>query len=163
MFWGIVSSVLSVFNTFAYQRAIFSGIELGFGALFRAFYNNSFASILLLGLWAVAFPFGGFVSLDLSPYFSDPILLLLGVTASLAGIGSSLAGQYAYSNERAGVLAAYSETGRLLTIVAGFFIFTNSSIVSFVSALIAVFAIVGLSVDFRSFSVNRYCAVLAAA
>lgn len=110
MFWGIISSVLSVFNTFAYQRAILSGVAFGAKPLFRTFYNNFVVIALLLALWAVAYPFGDFVSLDLSAYFSDPTVFVLAATASLAGIGASLAGQYAYSNERAGVLAAYSET-----------------------------------------------------
>ena len=60
------------------------------------------------------------------------------------------------------MLAPYSETGRLLTIVGGFFIFANQSAVPFVSAIVAVLAIVACSVDFKSLSVNRYCAVLAA-
>ena len=162
MFWGIVSSVLSVLNTFAYQRAISAGVAMGAKPLFRTFYNNVVVIAIILALFAVAAPFGDFVSLDFRPYFREPLLLALAAGASLAGIGASLAGQYAYSNERAGVLAPYSETGRLLTIVGGFFIFANQSYVPFTSAIVAVLAIVACSIDFKSLSVNRYCAVLAA-
>lgn len=86
MFWGIVSSVLAVFNTFAYQRAILSGVAFGAKPLFRTFYNNFVVIVLLLSLWLAAYPFGDFVSLDLSAYFTDPMLFFLAATASLAGI-----------------------------------------------------------------------------
>lgn len=158
MFWGIVSSVLSVLNTFAYRKAVLAGVAMGARPLFRTFFNNAVV-LAILGA-AVFFPktFG----IDFSPYVSEPSVFLLAVTASVAGIGSSLAGQYAYANERAGTLAPFSETGRLLTVVAGFFLFAGSSVGSFVSALVAIFALVAFSVDFRSFSMNRYCVVLAA-
>lgn len=101
MFWGIVSSVLSVINTFAYQRAISAGVAMGAKPLFRTFYNNVVVIAIILALFVVAMPFGDFVSLDFRPYFREPLLLALATGASLAGIGASLAGQYAYSNERA--------------------------------------------------------------
>lgn len=162
MFWGIVSSVLSVLNTFAYQRAISAGLAMNSRPLFRTFMNNAVVIAIVAALFLVTKPFGDFVAVDFSPYFANPVYLFLALGASAAGIGASLAGQYAYSNERAGVLAPFSETGRLLTVVAGFFLFAGSSIVAFASALVAVFSILAFSVDFRSFSVNRYCAVLAA-
>ncbi len=90
---------------------------MGARPLFRTFYNNFIVVAIVLALFAIGKPFGNFAALDFSPYVSEPLLLLLAAGASLAGIGSSLAGQYAYSNERAGVLAPYSETGRLFTIV----------------------------------------------
>lgn len=90
---------------------------MGAKPLFRTFYNNFVVIAIVLALFVVGKPFGNFAALDFSPYVREPLLFALAVGASLAGIGASLAGQYAYSNERAGVLAPYSETGRLLTIV----------------------------------------------
>lgn len=162
MFWGFVSSVLSVLNTFAYQRAISAGLAFGAKPLFRTFLNNLLVIAIVVAVWAVSAPFSWAVSADMSPYFENLALLFFGVLASVSGILSSLAGQYAYANEKAGVLAPYSETGRLLTVVLGFFLFSNSPLVTLVSALVAIFAILVFSVDFRSLSVNRYCAVLAA-
>lgn len=162
MFWGLVSSVLSVLNTFAYQRAISAGLALGANSMFRVFFNNVIVILLVVAAWAGSAPFSWTVSADLSPYFSRLDLLFFGVLASVSGILSSSAGQYAYANEKAGTLAPYSETGRLLTVVLGFFLFSNSPLVTLVSALVAIFAILVFSVDFRSLSVNRYCAVLAA-
>ncbi len=162
MFWGIVSSIFSAVNTLTYQKSIVVGISLGAGLLFRTFYYNAVAAVLVVLIFAVSFPFSDFASIDFSPYFSDWTVLLLAVSASLAGIGATLAGQYAYANERAGVLAPYSEAGRLFTILFGFFIFSNSSWITFLSAMVAVLAIVGFSIDFRSFSINRYSAILAA-
>lgn len=92
-----------------YQKSIIVGTSLGAGLLFRTFYYNAVAAVLVALIFAASFPFSNFASVDLSPYFSDWTVLLLAVSASLAGIGATLAGQYAYANERAGVLAPYSE------------------------------------------------------
>ncbi|MDQ1343707.1 MAG: hypothetical protein QG650_427 [Patescibacteria group bacterium] len=161
MFWGIVSSVLSVFNTFAYQRAISAGIAVGASMMFRTFYNNAVVIPLIAAILLVASPFSNFANVDFGPYLSAPLIPFLAVGASFAGIVCSLVGQYVYANEKAGVLAPYNETGRLFTIVAGFFLFADSSAASFASALAAIFAIIVFSIDFRSFSFNKYCAILA--
>lgn len=75
MFWGIVSSVLSVFNTFAYQQSILTGIALGSNSLFRTFYNNAVAVVLIVVISLISIPFSSFARIDFSPYVSDGVLL----------------------------------------------------------------------------------------
>lgn len=131
--------------------------------LFRSFFNNVIAALIIIVLAIVFFPFTASVPLteiDFSPYGLGSVIFL-SILASSASTVANVAGQYAYSNEQARVLAPYSETGRLFTIVAGFFIFSGSSPATFASAVVAIVAIIAFSVDFRSFSMNRYCAILA--
>ncbi len=126
------------------------------------FYFNAVAVVIVVAISVATIVFSDFARIDFSPYFSDWTILLLSIFASLAGIGGTFGAQYAYANERAGTLAPYSETGRLFTVLFGFFLFSNSSWITFWSAMVAILAIVGFSIDFRSFSINRYCAILAA-
>lgn len=135
---------------------------MGARALFRTFFNNAVVVMIVAAALLITKPFGSPLAIDFGPYLAEWKVMALAAAASFAGIVSSAMGQYAYANEKAGILAPYAETGRLLTVVAGFFVLGNSSVPALFSALVAVGAILACSVDFRSFSVNRYCGILAA-
>ncbi len=157
---GIFSSLLNVVNTDVYRRAISVALSYRAGALFRTFFMNAL-SLGLVALLVLVLAFVPGESANFSP-LSDPFLLAVVFSVSASGMASAVIGQYAYANERIGTLAPYGETGRILTILGGFALFSGTSFLSFACALLAGLAIMAASVDFRNFSVNRYCAALAA-
>ena len=120
---------------------------------------NALCVLLLAVVWFLT-PSG--ITVGFSPFLSDYRILLAVGAVSTSGLVASFMGQYAYLNERIGVIAPFGEMGRVLTIVAGFFIFSGKSATTFVFALAAGLAILATSVDFKNFSVNRYCGALAA-
>jgi drug/metabolite transporter (DMT)-like permease len=152
--YGLIASAINVVNTGVYQRTIMVASSFGAGPAYRMFLMGSF-SLPFIALAAV-------LGADFSPLVRDPLLLAAVLSVSVAGIVSGGVSQYAYANEKIGVLAPFGEMGRILTVIAGFALFSNTSLIAFGAALLAGIAVMGASVDFKNFSVNRYCGAMAA-
>lgn len=59
---------------------------MGAKPLFRTFYNNVVVIAIVIALFAIGKLFGNLAALDFSPYVREPLLFVLAIGASLAGI-----------------------------------------------------------------------------
>lgn len=159
MVWWFVTAFLSVINTFVYQTGLQKAVSLGSSSVFRVFFLNGTVVLIIGVLWLFL---EKFLDWNFAAYL-DPKLFALTLAMAVWSFIATLLTQYSYVNEKAWILAPYGEISRIATVILWFLVFSNSSVSTFVSALVAAAFIIGLSVDFKRFSFNKYCVILSGA
>lgn len=157
MFWGIVTSALSAINTIVYKKLLLLNAKNGISSMGLYGYM-----CLLVVVMVEIFHFLSptYVPLDFSVVTAFPWIIPGILAFSVLGIIASVLSQYAYKNEKMSVLTPFGEAGRIMTMILGFVLFTTTSHTAFAFALVSATTLVLSSIDFRAFSMNKYCLVI---
>lgn len=101
----------------------------------------------LVAIILILFWYSQYIS-DYRVYFG--IILIIVISINIIQIN-----QFLYKNEKMSVLIPYDNLDKIFTIILGFLFFKNSSLVSFLIAILSVFVILGFTIDFKNFKLPK--------
>ncbi len=153
MFWGVLTAFLSAINMVVYKKVLVINAK---NSISRIGLYGYMCLLVVIMVWIFHMIIPQYIPLDFHAVKSTPLILLGIILFSLLGIFASNLSQYAYKNEKISVLTPFGETGRIITIILGFFLFSGTSTLTFFFALASALILVLASINFRSFSFNRY-------
>lgn len=157
MLWWIIASLFSAVNIVFYKKVLVcAGSHKLTSPWLLWMMNIELAGVMLM----VYFLIPNIVPINFSLVHGDIYLLWFILLSTLLGITSELMSQYAYKNKKISILTPFWEFGQIMTIILGFLIFSETSVTTFVFAIIAASALIISSINFHIFYVNRYCMVL---
>lgn len=138
-------------------------------AIITAIWDNVYKKSVMLSKWKISDKYYQFIwnifmliALPIAYiYFSFEsinyiIILLLIITSSL-NIVWELFEQYAYKNEKMSILIPYGEFKSVFTIIIWFIVFSDSSIITFLFAILAWITLVIWWLNFKNLKFNKYC------
>jgi len=148
MIYWIISAILSAIWDNIYKKSVMLSKWKISDKYYQFIWNLFMFSIL-----PISYIFYSFEIIDFK------ILILLIITSSI-NIIAELFEQYAYKNEKMSILIPYWEFKSIFAIVLWFFIFWDSSIITFILAIIAWSILVIGSINFKNIKFNKYCLAL---
>lgn len=148
MIYWIISAILSAIWDNIYKKSVMLS-KWKISDKYYQFIWNLFMLLIL----PISYIFYSFEIINLK------ILILLIITSSI-NIIAELFEQYAYKNEKMSILIPYWEFKSIFAILLWFFIFWESSIITFILAIIAWSILVVGSINFKNIKFNKYCLAL---
>ncbi len=148
MIYWIISAILSAIWDNIYKKSVMLS-KWKISDKYYQFIWNLFMLLIL----PISYIFYSFEIINLK------ILILLIITSSI-NIIAELFEQYAYKNEKMSILIPYWEFQSIFAILLWFFIFWESSIITFILAIIAWSILVVGSINFKNIKFNKYCLAL---
>lgn len=142
---GILNSIISGLSTIVYKKALLES-KWKISDKYYQFFSDS----ILIFILPLFYLFFSFELIDLRS------LIILSF-ASVLSIISQLFWQYAYKNEKISVLVPYWEFESVFTIFVWFFVFSDSSLFSFIFAIFAWFTLVFWWLNIKKMKFNKYC------
>ncbi len=145
MIYGIINAFIWAFSSIMYKKSLWET---------RNFLSDSMYQFL----WAVfmlIFSIFWYIFLDFQiPNF---LILILLISTGVLQIFSDLFEQFAYKNEKLSTLAPFWEFRSIITILLGFIIFQDTSLISFLFALSAWAILFAGNINPKTFQINKYC------
>ena len=145
MIYGIINAFIWAFASIMYKKSLRET---------RNFLSDSMYQFL----WAVfmlIFSIFWYIFLDFQiPNF---LILILLISTGILQIFSDLFEQFAYKNEKLSTLAPFWEFRSIITILLGFTIFQDTSLISFLFALSAWAILFAGNINPKTFQINKYC------
>lgn len=145
MIYGIINAFIWAFASIMYKKSLRET---------RNFLSDSMYQFL----WAVfmlIFSIFWYIFLDFQiPNF---LILILLISTGILQIFSDLFEQFAYKNEKLSTLAPFWEFRSIITILLGFIIFQDTSLISFLFALSAWAILFAGNINPKTFQINKYC------
>lgn len=158
MFYGIVSAILTSFGDIIYKKALLLSEGKVSDTIFQFIEGSILLVLLIFVLWFLSV--FDIVSVQVNVTY---LIVGLFIITALIGIVQDFFYQYSYKNEKIGILSPYGEFEAILTIILGFFLFSESSLITFASAAIWGGVLIIWSIDFQKMSFNKYCLSMIAA
>ena len=144
IFW-ILNSIFWAIWDIVYKKSLIES-EWKITSKYYQFIWYFFMSIVLI-IWLILF--------ELQKINFNIFIIIF--ISSIFWLFSELFEVYAYKNEKISILVPYWEFQSIFTIVFWFFIFSDNSLISFISAVLAWLTLVFSAIDFKKFKFNKYC------
>lgn len=145
MIYGIVNAFIWAFSSILYKKSL---RETG------KYLSDSMYQFLWAIFMLVASGLGYFFLDFQIPNFH--LIVLLIITAILQ-IFSDLFEQFAYRNEKISTLSPFGEFRSIITILLWFLVFQDTSLLSFIFALLAAWVLFWWNINPKTFRFNKYC------
>jgi len=154
MFWWILTACISAINTIVYKKLLVINTQNKISSIGLYGYMCLIV-VLIIGIIYVVYPSS--ITIDFSQIYTSFFTIWGIFLFSVFWMIANIPAQIAYRQEKISVLTPFAETGRIITLILGFFLFANTSLVTFSFALVSAFVLVWASINFKSFAINKYC------
>ncbi len=141
-------------------------------AIISAIWDNVYKKSVMLSKWKISDKYYQFIG-NLFMLISLPIaylyfsfegvsisIIVLLIFTSILNIIWELFEQYAYKNEKMSILIPYWEFQSVFTIIIWFIVFSDSSFITFLFAILAWITLVIWWLNFKNLKFNKYCLAL---